>query len=149
MEKLTDDEFAEAIEQAVDSMPDQFITALENIVLTMDDEPTDFQLDNVRKSNPDQIDPRYGEVLGLCHFGVFQQHGQRKARGGAAFLCDALFQRPFAGWRQSAASLHAFADGAGDLGAVDLSHACIISRPRALIKRGSYYGAMPHAPVGE
>lgn len=65
MEKLTDDEFAEAIEQAVDSIPDQFITALENIVLTMDDEPTDFQLDNVRKSHPDQIDPRYGEVLGL------------------------------------------------------------------------------------
>ncbi len=44
MEKLTDEEFEAVIEEALDAIPDQFLEALQNIVVVWKEEPTAYHL---------------------------------------------------------------------------------------------------------
>lgn len=44
MEKLTDEEFEAVIEEALDAIPDQFLEALQNIVVVWEEEPTAYHL---------------------------------------------------------------------------------------------------------
>ena len=44
MYRMTDEEFEAAIEEALDAMPDQFLTALENVAVVWDDEPSAYHL---------------------------------------------------------------------------------------------------------
>ena len=43
--KLTDDEFEGAVEDALDSMPEEFADAFENLIFMVQDEPEDWQLE--------------------------------------------------------------------------------------------------------
>lgn len=44
MHRMTDEEFEAAIEEALDAMPEQFLDALENIVIVWEDEPSAYHL---------------------------------------------------------------------------------------------------------
>lgn len=44
MTKLTDEEFEAVIEEALDAIPDQFLAALQNIVVVWEEEPTAYHL---------------------------------------------------------------------------------------------------------
>ena len=44
MYKMTDEEFENAVQDAIDSIPDEFLDELENVVFLVDDEPSDEQL---------------------------------------------------------------------------------------------------------
>lgn len=43
--KLTDDEFEGAVEDALDSMPEEFADAFDNLIFMVQDEPEDWQLE--------------------------------------------------------------------------------------------------------
>ena len=61
---MTDEEFERAIEEALDGMPEQFLDALDNIAIVMQDEPDDDQIDAVADDAPGGT--IYGnELLGL------------------------------------------------------------------------------------
>ena len=59
MVKLTDEEFEEAVQDAIDSIPDEFLDELENVAIVIADEPdeVDFKGDGYYTAN--------GELLGL------------------------------------------------------------------------------------
>ena len=44
MYKMTDEEFEGAVQDAIDSIPDEFLEELENVVFLVEDEPSDEQL---------------------------------------------------------------------------------------------------------
>ena len=61
---MTVEEFERAIEEALDGMPEQFLDALDNIAIVMQDEPDDDQIDAVADDAPGGA--VYGnELLGL------------------------------------------------------------------------------------
>lgn len=72
---MSDDEFAAAIERALDSIPDEFVSALSNIVLTMDDEPTASQISDAELSNNVCYDLTRSEILGLYEGVPITQRG--------------------------------------------------------------------------
>lgn len=43
--KMTHEEFEQTVAEALDLIPDRFIEALDNIVILVEDEPSDYQLD--------------------------------------------------------------------------------------------------------
>lgn len=45
MYQMTEEEFGQAVEEAIDGIPDQFLQALENVAITVQDEPDDYQLE--------------------------------------------------------------------------------------------------------
>lgn len=59
MVKLTDEEFEEAVQQALDSIPEEFLADLENVALLLGDEPEedDFEGDGYYTEE--------GDLLGL------------------------------------------------------------------------------------
>ena len=59
---MTQEEFEEAVEDALETIPDEFIEELENVVFAVDDEPSAEQLDAVEDWNSER---HGGEVLGL------------------------------------------------------------------------------------
>lgn len=62
MFKLTDEEFEAAVAEALDSIPEQFLDELENVVITVQDEPTEDQLELSEDPCAQVLDD---EVLGL------------------------------------------------------------------------------------
>lgn len=44
MYKMTDEEFEGAVQDAIDSIPDEFLEELENVVFLVEDEPSDEQI---------------------------------------------------------------------------------------------------------
>lgn len=60
MARLTDEEFEGAIANAMDSMPQEFLDDLENVVIMAQDEPEDWQLET-----GDQVLTEDGDLLGL------------------------------------------------------------------------------------
>lgn len=59
MAKLTDEEFEEAVQSAIDSIPDEFLDELENVAILLGDEPEeqDFEGDGYYTED--------GDLLGL------------------------------------------------------------------------------------
>lgn len=45
MYQMTEEEFEQAVEEAIDGIPEQFLAALENVAITVQDEPDDYQLE--------------------------------------------------------------------------------------------------------
>lgn len=62
---MTDEEFESAVQEALDSMPQQFMDALDNVAIMVQDEPAPYQLEALAASEgaPDMNRP--GELLGL------------------------------------------------------------------------------------
>ncbi len=56
---MTDEEFEGAVQEALDGMPDQFMDALENVAIMVQDEPEPYQLEELGTED----EP--GELLGL------------------------------------------------------------------------------------
>ena len=65
MVHLTDDEFEEMVQDALDAMPEQFMADMENVAVVIADEPTEEELHRLdEQGNP--AGTRYGgEILGL------------------------------------------------------------------------------------
>lgn len=59
MVKLSDEEFEAAVQEALDSIPDEFFDELENVAFLLEDEPTDDDLEG------DGYLGHSGELLGL------------------------------------------------------------------------------------
>lgn len=62
---MTDEEFEDAVQEALDGIPEQFMEALENVAIMVQDEPEEYQLDEVEAP---AIPPGSGgrsELLGL------------------------------------------------------------------------------------
>lgn len=62
MHELTQEEFEDAVEAALDSIPDEFFDELENVVFAVADEPSPEQLDDLDDGRAEVVG---GEVLGL------------------------------------------------------------------------------------
>ncbi|WP_255467186.1 metallopeptidase family protein [Raoultibacter phocaeensis] len=62
---MSDEEFEAVIEEALDSIPEKFIEALENVAIVMEDEPDDYHLETLE--SPDSLGASYcdDELLGL------------------------------------------------------------------------------------
>ena len=60
MVKLTDQEFEDAVQTAIDSIPEQFLDELDNIAFFVEDEPSLEQLED-----PDGYATEDGDLLGL------------------------------------------------------------------------------------
>lgn len=56
---MSDEEFEDAVQEALDGMPDQFMDALENVAIMVQDEPEDYQLEELGAEDAS------GELLGL------------------------------------------------------------------------------------
>ncbi len=59
--KMSEDEFEQVVADAIDSMPDRVMDALDNVVIMMQLEPTPEQIN----SAPDDEYDEYGDVLGV------------------------------------------------------------------------------------
>jgi predicted Zn-dependent protease with MMP-like domain len=60
------DRFEELVAQAIDGLPEEFAELLENVAVTVEDEPSDDDLLEVG-IEPDEYDPEDGELFGLYH----------------------------------------------------------------------------------
>lgn len=61
MYRMTDEEFEEAVQQAIDSVPEEFLDGLENVVFLVEDEPSEELL-------ADEVDGLFteqGDLLGV------------------------------------------------------------------------------------
>lgn len=58
------DRFEELVAEALDGLPDEFAELLENVAVTVEDEPTDDDLADVG-IDPGDYDPEDGELFGL------------------------------------------------------------------------------------
>ena len=65
MFQMTDEEFESAIREALDGMPAQFMEALDNVAIMVQDEPDDDQLDRVEEPPLPTTEEAYPELLGL------------------------------------------------------------------------------------
>ena len=64
MYHMTEEEFEQAVEEGIDGIPDQFLQALENVAITVQDEPDDYQLESLE--DPDWLGTTQDdELLGL------------------------------------------------------------------------------------
>ncbi|MCB7084177.1 hypothetical protein [Gordonibacter urolithinfaciens] len=45
MPRMTDEEFEAAVEEALESIPERFLEALENVAVVVEDEPDDYHFD--------------------------------------------------------------------------------------------------------
>ena len=59
MAKLTDEQFETAVQDAIDSIPDEFLDELENVAIMLADEPEDEDFDG------DGLFTEEGDLLGL------------------------------------------------------------------------------------
>lgn len=62
---MTDAEFEEVIQEALDGMPDEFLEALDNIAIVMADEPSDDQLEGLEEDGSLGGAMYEDELLGL------------------------------------------------------------------------------------
>lgn len=65
MYRMSDEEFESVIEEALESIPEKFLEALENVAIVMEDEPGEYHLDTLEA--PDSLGASYfdDELLGL------------------------------------------------------------------------------------
>ncbi len=73
MYTMSDEEFEQAVQDALDSIPDAFLEALDNVMITIQQEPTAQQL---RHSSEDG-----GEMLGLYEGVALTQRGGWYGKG--------------------------------------------------------------------
>lgn len=59
---MTEDEFCEIVEEALDTMPDRFLDALDNVAIVVESEPQDWQLEELE---PGEGTYANDELLGL------------------------------------------------------------------------------------
>lgn len=62
---MTDDEFEELVEEALDSMPGQFMDSMENVAVVIADEPTEDELNELDDTGQPAGTWYAGEILGL------------------------------------------------------------------------------------
>lgn len=62
---MTDEDFEDAVQEALDSMPPQFMDALDNVAIMVQDEPADYQLEEYAASETAPAPGAPGELLGL------------------------------------------------------------------------------------
>lgn len=67
MYTMTDEDFRSAVEEALDAIPDQFLEALENVAVVIEDEPGPYHLgnDDDAAADPAEIDNLLGLFDGL------------------------------------------------------------------------------------
>ena len=63
MVHMSDDEFEELVEQALDDMPEQFVQDMENVAVVIADEPTDEELRSLYSGVP-LTERYYGDFEG-------------------------------------------------------------------------------------
>ena len=71
MYTMTDEEFEQAIQDALDSIPDAFLHALENVTVTMQHEPSAHH----------RLRPSRGEILGFYEGVTLTDRGEGYGRG--------------------------------------------------------------------
>ncbi len=52
MPRMTDEEFEAAVEEALESIPERFLEALENVAVVVEDEPDDYRFDILDEPGP-------------------------------------------------------------------------------------------------
>ncbi len=72
---MTDEEFESAVQDAIDSLPDAFLQALDNIMITVRNEPTARQRMSSSTESPG------GEILGLYEGVALTQRGEWYGEG--------------------------------------------------------------------
>ncbi|HJF66079.1 Zn-dependent protease [Slackia equolifaciens] len=75
MYTMTDDEFEEAVQDAIDSIPDAFLEALDNVMVTVQNEP------NARQRMSSGSEGPGGEILGLYEGVALTQRGEWYGEG--------------------------------------------------------------------
>ena len=65
MYQMSDDEFESVIQEALETIPDKFLEALENVAIVMEDEPDDYHFDTLE--SPGSLGASFcsDELLGL------------------------------------------------------------------------------------
>ncbi len=76
---MTDEEFEAAVQDAIDSVPEEFLDGLENVVFLVEDEPS-------RELMADQVDGLYSEEGDLL--GVYEGLSLLERADGYGFLGD-------------------------------------------------------------
>ena len=75
MYTMTDEEFEAAVEDALDSIPDAFLEALDNVMVTVQNEP------NARQHMSSGSEGPSGEILGLYEGVALTQRGEWYGEG--------------------------------------------------------------------
>ena len=75
MYTMTDEEFEAAVEDALDSIPDAFLEALDNVMVTVQNEP------NARQRMSSGSEGSSGEILGLYEGVALTQRGEWYGEG--------------------------------------------------------------------
>ena len=75
MYTMTDDEFEAAVQDALDSIPDAFLEALDNVMVTVQNEPNACQRMSSGSEGPS------GEILGLYEGVALTQRGEWYGEG--------------------------------------------------------------------
>ena len=65
MPRMTDEEFEAAVEEALESIPERFLEALENVAVVVEDEPDDYHFDILDEPECRGASIRDDELLGL------------------------------------------------------------------------------------
>lgn len=78
MYDMTEDEFEDAVRDAIDSLPDAFLQALDNVSIAIQDEPNARQLMSSGQSEEDGPD---GEILGLYEGIALTERGEWYGEG--------------------------------------------------------------------
>lgn len=65
MVSMSDDEFEELVQEALDAMPDQFMEDMENVAVVIADEPTEDELNRIDDDGRPAGTWHGGEILGL------------------------------------------------------------------------------------
>ena len=65
MPRMTDEEFEAAVEEALESIPERFLEALENVAVVVEDEPDDYHFDILDEPECRGASIRGDELLGL------------------------------------------------------------------------------------
>jgi predicted Zn-dependent protease with MMP-like domain len=61
--RVAPEEFEELVEKALDELPEDFAELMDNVVVTVAEEPSEEDLQNLEDDDPD--DPERGELFGL------------------------------------------------------------------------------------
>jgi predicted Zn-dependent protease with MMP-like domain len=91
MYKMTEDEFEAVVQEALDSIPDRFLDALDNVGIAIQDEPDADQLEDADFGTQDE---ESGELLGLYDGIALTERGQDYGEFGDLPDVITIFQGP-------------------------------------------------------
>ncbi len=91
MYKMTDDEFEQAVQEALDSIPQRFIDSLDNVGIALQDEPDVEQLGDADLGTQDRDS---GELLGLYEGIALTERGQDYGEPGDMPDIITIFKGP-------------------------------------------------------